>query len=124
MRSSLLRKLEYSEIKTSRRNLARRFNGHVMRKTFIIGLIFNVPLQTKTAFLGPLNLFRPSTIFKSVQLRVIIIIFVILKTVNVFSIVFGCMHVFKTLHLLYIHTQVVRSVSNPRHTHTHACTHR
>ena len=26
----------------------------VMHKTFIIGSIFNVPLQTKTAFMGPL----------------------------------------------------------------------
>ena len=26
-----------------------------MHKTFIIGSIFNAPLQTKTAFLGPLS---------------------------------------------------------------------
>ena len=26
-----------------------------MHKTFITGLIFNLPLQTKTAFLGPLS---------------------------------------------------------------------
>ena len=60
----------YFEIKTSRRNSAWsacissfvnmltffiRFKGHVMHKTFIIGSIFNVPLQTKTAFLGPLS---------------------------------------------------------------------
>ena len=31
-----------------------RFKGHVMHKTFIIRSIFNVPLPTKTAFLGPL----------------------------------------------------------------------
>ena len=61
----------YFEIKTSRWNSAWsafissfllswqwhfiRFKGHVMHKTFIIGSIFNDPLQTKTAFLGPLR---------------------------------------------------------------------
>ena len=29
-----------------------------MPKTFIIGSIFNVPLQMKTAFMGPLNLHK------------------------------------------------------------------
>ena len=31
------------------------FKGHVMHKTVIIVSIFNVPLQTKIAFLGPLK---------------------------------------------------------------------